>query len=81
MTDKEYEFFSKANNYVTNVDDYDEDKVHVNTVMNWAFSTNDDYLEYCDTEMERKYFGKWKDDSELVDISDVDKLIWTGFYL
>lgn len=80
MTPEEYEYFSQAHNVVENVND-DETTGAVVNVINNAFSDNPDHLKYAETDKEREYFGKWKSDESNTDLTGVDRLIVTGFYL
>jgi len=80
MTEEEYEYFSKAHNVYVNVSD-DEEGVEAVLVVGNAFSTKPEYIEYCDNDKQREYFGKWTSDLDLTDITEVEKLICCGYIL
>lgn len=80
MTNDEYNMFSKANGVYVNASD-DEDGIDAVNVISNAFISKDEYLKYCQTDTERKYFGKWIPEENITDISEVDKLIHCGFIL
>lgn len=65
--------------YVNNSDD-EEDSLVSNVISN-AFCDNPEYKEYCETDKDNEYFGKWKDNKELSDITGVEKLIRSGVVL
>jgi hypothetical protein len=81
MTEEEYDFFSKAHEYYINVNDDGGVEEEAVGVIGNAFSTNPKSFEYCSTDKEREYFGKWKSDLTLTDISEADKMICCGFVL
>lgn len=80
MTTSEYEYFSIAHNeYINNSDN--ELACDVIDVIQNALCEDPDYIRYCDTPKQLEYFGKWKNDTGNIDLSDVDKLICTGFIM
>lgn len=81
MTEEEYAFFSKAHNVYVNLGDNDEEGEEASLVINVAFSTTPEHIQYCETDMERKYHGQWKNDQLVTDLIGVDKLICSGFIL
>jgi len=80
MTVEEYAFFSKANNVYIN-DSLDDEGIDVALVISNAFAENRKHIEYCQTDKQRQYFGKWKSDLSITDLSNVDKMICCGFLL
>lgn len=83
MTAEEYEYFKCANGFIINANIEDEHPLaeEANMVMQNALSDNPEYVKYCETDKQREYFGKWSHSYNVEDISDVDRLIKTGFYL
>lgn len=77
MTDEEYEYYSKANNFIVNLDDDDtpEEKAKYQAVID---------IDNCFAESKYKTNLKYplqlKDTEILTDISDVEKLITCGWY-
>ena len=80
MTNDEYLYFKKAHNVFVNVSDCKESE-KVSLVISEAFCDNPEYKKDCETEIQKKYFGLWKNDKELTDIKSAEKLIHSGFML
>jgi len=80
MSEKEYEYFKKAHTVYINASDNEEGCVVSNVISN-AFCEDPTYKKYCETDEDRLYFGKWKNNEWLSDISKADKLIRSGFIL
>jgi len=82
MTQEEFNYFSQAHNYITNISDWDENKVEIVGVVNNALCKNADYIQYCENEKEREYFMKWEQEKTIpTDLTNVDKLLVFGFHL
>ena len=84
MAEEEYEFFSKAHNCYINVGDFDDPQMEeANLVISNALDSEQDHKQYCTSDKQREYFGKWKrlDPKKDTDIAGVEKLIHCGFYL
>jgi hypothetical protein len=81
MSTEEYDYFSKVNNYIVNVSEYNAELSDIMDVIDWAFCQNDSYMEELTRDIERKYFGSFTDIEVIEDISDVDRFIHCGFYL
>lgn len=83
MSDSEYEKFSVANGTYVNAGELEDNQYTANMAIGNALCENPDYLKYTETELDKEYFGKWAKDLEenLVDITDVEKLIMCGFHL
>ena len=80
MTDEEYEYFENAHGVYVNATDNELAIEVANTIGN-AFCDQPEYLKFCQTDKDREYFGKWKNDLTISDIKDADKLIRSGYYL
>ena len=80
MTDEEFDFFSVAHNEYTNFTN-DAEVISVLNVIGNAFCEDKALLKYCETDVDKKYFGEWVSDVGNMDISRVDKLICCGFIL
>ena len=74
MTNDEYMYFKKAHNVFVNVSDCKESE-KVSLVISEAFCDNPEYKKYCETEIQKKYFGLWKNDKELTDIKSAEKTL------
>ena len=82
MTKDEFEKFKVANNYCVNGDEYDEDKTNIVNAVNNALCDYPDYLEDCETEMDKQYFGKWvKLKVEGEDLPNANKILRFQFCL
>lgn len=82
MTEDEYNFFKKAHNIYINADDEEDiEKENVALVIDGAFDSSKENIKYCKSDTERKYFGKWKSDLEIVNLKDVDYMICCGIFL
>jgi hypothetical protein len=80
MTESEYKFFSKAHGHIMGATD-DTVTIAAATVISYAFLTDVEDCDSCETDKEREYCGAWKSEKSTGDISDVDKIIQTGIYL
>ena len=81
MTNDEYQYFSPAHGKIANVDVTDEKESNAISTISNAFATNPQDYKYCETDIDKEYFGKWKNNPKLTDISDVDRFIFCGFML
>lgn len=77
MSQQEWDYFSKAHNEYIN-ETLDKEVIDVINVIDSAFSTSPRELSKG---KQAQYFGQWLDDTELTDISDVDKLLCCGILL
>ena len=80
MTEEEYKYFSQAHGFYVNSDE-EEIKTEIVLVIDNALASNPEHIEYCDTDKQREYFGKWTSDLDNTDLTGVDKLIHCGFIL
>ncbi len=80
MTDEEYQYFSRAHGKIVNANANDEESEIIN-IISAAMTNDESWIDsYYDPKME-EYFGKWGNNSDIIDISDAEKLIRVGFAL
>lgn len=86
IIDDDYEILSKCNNIHFDMFDHDSPNYYkklsseaLNSIMviNFAFEDDNSRITNCTTDLERKYFGKWKSIDNISDISGVDRIINT----
>lgn len=78
MTDEEYEYYSKANNFIVNVDDDDTPEGKAGYLA--AIDINNCFAESDEYKTNLKYPLQLKDTEILTDISNVEKLITCEWY-
>ena len=82
MSNDEYELFSNAHNYTINASKYDEKKSDAVNLISNALCNEKDNVKYCNTDMERKYFGCFsKNITDGQDICGCERLIHCGCYM
>lgn len=81
MTIEEYAYFSKAHNYYINGAEYSASKDEATNVILKALSKSIYLPEDCENEAEMKYLEKWLVNNSNTDLSDVEAMIFCGFYL
>lgn len=83
MTDEEYELYSKADNYIVNVSEWDDEKVDIVNLFSNAICNNPENIKYCNNEKERSVFGKWSDKrvDSIKTLKGVERGISLAFHL
>lgn len=86
LSPEEYLYFSKAHNYIQNVDAHCEEKSAVWYTLDCALAENTDYLDGDESvpDMPLRYATKFRQHilkPEDVDLVGVEKLIHTGIFL
>lgn len=78
MSLAEYNYFSKGRNYFINCSDEDIAKEEIVMVIDAAFTQTE--LDYY-IDKQKEYTGKFINNSNIEDISKVEKMIYCGFCL
>lgn len=83
MSEEEYNKFSVANNSIINGDNLSDTVMDINNAISNALCDKPEYLEYCDSDLDKEYFGCWSGGREesISDLCGVDKMIRCGIYL
>ena len=85
MTVGERNFFFQGAGYFENAGDFDEVKSEVGAVISNALCSREESFKYCETDMQKEYFGKWKDylvkDTTTSLDQPVNYILHCGFYL
>ncbi|MFK5893245.1 MAG: hypothetical protein QM504_08500 [Pseudomonadota bacterium] len=81
MNVKEYDFFKTANGAIINSGEWTDDQAAAVGVISNAFSSNEEYRQHCESDMQKEYFGKWKDIKLVSDIKSCEHSIFATFIL
>ena len=84
MTKEERDYFFQGAGYYENLEEFDEVKSEVGNTISAALSDSPDNIEFCESEKEKEYFGKWVDfvvEDHLSELTDVKHILRCGFYL
>lgn len=79
MTQDEYNYFRQANGICVNVSPDDCIGHEATIVIDYAFTSTSVELDSHMTEIQKKYFGKWKSIENLTNINGCEKLIYCSF--
>jgi len=82
MTEEEYEMFSKTHGHFIGAETTSEEVENLILILNQSLCSVEDHYQYCESDLEKAYFGKWKDcglDSQ--DLTEVTHFLQTGQYL